>query len=176
MDREWTLTLLLQLLLCHTGSTDLQTSCPYRCQCFTPGQVLCADERMTSLPNNISRQLIFINNAIRSINAQAFEHLTELQELDISGNPWLEHLCDCHMWYLHDWVLRNSRDIEMLDRMLCEGPNFLKKQTVVSIDRDQLVCQVSKDELPDVSAYPWMEAKLVLLTKLGTADLIMVIF
>ncbi|XP_008280264.1 carboxypeptidase N subunit 2 [Stegastes partitus] len=464
MDREWTLTLLLQLLLCHTGSTDLQTSCPYRCQCFTPGQVLCADERMTSLPNNISRQvkdliimtsavaylfpntleespqlnkLIFINNAIRSINAQAFEHLTELQELDISGNPWLEHLflgtfskqenltklqlnfnrfktvlpgmfdslkqletlqmksniilglppflflnlrklrfldlsqnklseanretlsglvsleilklnhnlisnltadtfhgvpeltelhlewnkiselgdgvfsaltklrvlnlrgnllttfsdqafgfsnstltelnlkgnrlielsslssltsltdlilssnllsslpedlfrnlttlenldlsenqltllpetvfnelfsikaihlnknnlsrldaklfedqmliqqlylsdnrletlplglldpfviqhtvrlhgnpwrCDCHMWYLHDWVLRNSRDIEMLDRMLCEGPNFLKKQTVVSIDRDQLVCQVSKDELPDVSA------------------------
>lgn len=464
MDKEWALALILQLLLCHKGSTDLQTSCPYKCQCFTPAQVLCADERMTALPSNMSRQvkeliimtsavaylfphtleespqltkLIFLNNALRSIHSQAFENLTELQELDISGNPWLEHLflgtfskqrnltklqlnfnrfkavlpgmfdslkqletlqmksniisdlpqflflnlhklrtldlsqnklkevdmetfsglgkleilklnhnlisnltsdtfhnvselkelhlewnkishlrdgifsaltelkvlnlrgnllttfsdqvfgfsnltllelnlkdnrltelsslsrltsltnlilssnllsnlpedifrnvtvlenldlsenqltllpetifndlfsikaihlhnnnlskvdaklfedqvfiqqlylsnnqlenlplglldpfaiqhtvrlhgnpwkCDCHMWYLHDWVLRNSQDVEMLDRILCESPSFLKKQTVVSIDRDQLVCQVSKDEALDLSA------------------------
>lgn len=119
MDKEWALALILQLLLCHKGSTDLQTSCPYKCQCFTPAQVLCADERMTALPSNMSRQvkeliimtsavaylfphtleespqltkLIFLNNALRSIHSQAFENLTELQELDISGNPWLEHL------------------------------------------------------------------------------------
>uniref|UniRef100_A0A8C2XCY7 LRRCT domain-containing protein n=1 Tax=Cyclopterus lumpus TaxID=8103 RepID=A0A8C2XCY7_CYCLU len=96
-----------------------QTSCPYRCHCFTSVQILCSDERMISLPRNMSRQvkdfilvnsavsylfsptleespqltkLIFLSNALRSVHAQAFEHLTELQELEISGNPWLEHL------------------------------------------------------------------------------------
>eukprot|EP00064_Thunnus_orientalis_P008783 superscaffoldBa00001070_g8806 len=358
MDKELRLTLLLLLLLCHKGNTESQYSCPYRCQCFTPVQVLCADERMTSLPSNMSKQvkdfiimtsavaylfphtleespqlnkLIFLNNALRSIHAQAFEPLTELQELEISGNPWLEHLfvgtfskqgnltklllnynrfetvlhgmfdslknlqtlqmkgnilsnlptflflnlhnlrildlsqnkleevkretfsglvrleilkinnnlirnissntfdnisqlielnlegnkiseladnifsvltklrvlnlrgnrlttfsdkvfgfeasnlkelnlkgnrltqltvrlhgnpwkCDCHLWYLHDWVLKNSQDVEMLDRMLCESPGFLRKRTVISIDKDQLVCQVSKDEMSDLSS------------------------
>lgn len=119
MDKELCLTLLLLLLLRHEGNTESQNSCPYRCQCFTPVQVLCADERMTSLPRNMSGQvkefiimtsavaylfqhtledspqlnkLIFLNNALRSVHSQAFELLTELQELEISGNPWLEHL------------------------------------------------------------------------------------
>ncbi|XP_044076329.1 carboxypeptidase N subunit 2 [Siniperca chuatsi] len=119
MDKELGLILLLVLLLCHKGNTESQTSCPYKCHCFTPVQVLCADEQMASLPRNMSKQvkefiimtsalmylfphtletspqltkLIFLNNALRSINSQAFEHLAELQELEISGNPWLEHL------------------------------------------------------------------------------------
>ncbi|XP_040910776.1 carboxypeptidase N subunit 2 [Toxotes jaculatrix] len=119
MDKELGLTLLLVLLLCHKGETESQTSCPYKCQCFTSVQVLCADERMISLPSNMSKQvkdvivmtsgvaylfshtlgespqltkLIFLNNALRSIHCQAFERLTELQELEISGNPGLEHL------------------------------------------------------------------------------------
>ncbi|KAM7400987.1 hypothetical protein PAMA_005268 [Pampus argenteus] len=119
MDKELSLTLLLLLLLCHKGNTESQHSCPYKCQCFTAVQVLCADERMTSLPSNMSKQvkdfiimtssvaylfpqsleaspqlnkLVFLNNALRSIHSQVFEPLTELQELEISGNPWLEHL------------------------------------------------------------------------------------
>lgn len=119
MEKDLRLTLVLVLLLCHSGQSELQTVCPYKCQCFTPGQVLCADERMASLPRNMSRQvkdfiimtssvaylfphtleespqltkLIFLNNALRSVHAQALEHLTELQELEISGNPWLEQL------------------------------------------------------------------------------------
>uniref|UniRef100_A0A665TV50 LRRCT domain-containing protein n=1 Tax=Echeneis naucrates TaxID=173247 RepID=A0A665TV50_ECHNA len=117
MDKESGLTLFLVLLLCHKGNTLSQTSCPYKCQCFTPVQVLCADERMISLPTNISKQvkdfivmtsglaylfpntleespqltkLVFLNNALRSIHSQAFKHLTELQELEISGNPTLD--------------------------------------------------------------------------------------
>ncbi|XP_034411347.1 carboxypeptidase N subunit 2-like [Cyclopterus lumpus] len=119
MDKELGLILFLALLLCHRGNTQSQTSCPYRCHCFTSVQILCSDERMISLPRNMSRQvkdfilvnsavsylfsptleespqltkLIFLSNALRSVHAQAFEHLTELQELEISGNPWLEHL------------------------------------------------------------------------------------
>lgn len=119
MDKELGVTLLLVLLLCHEGNTELQSSCPYRCQCFTPVQVLCADERMTYLPSNMSKQvtdfivmtsavahlyprtleespqlskLVFLNNVLRSVHSQAFQNLTELRELEISGNPWLEHL------------------------------------------------------------------------------------
>ncbi|XP_018532716.1 carboxypeptidase N subunit 2 [Lates calcarifer] len=119
MGKDLSLTLFLVLLLCHEGNTESQTSCPYRCQCFTPAQVLCAEEWMTSLPRNMSKQvkdfivmtsavaylfahtlqespqltkLVFLNNALRSVHAQAFEDLTELQELEISGNPLLDHL------------------------------------------------------------------------------------
>lgn len=113
------LILFLVLLLCHEANTDSHTSCPYRCQCFTPAQVLCVDGGISSLPRNMSKQvkhfivmtspvsylfihtleespqltkLIFLDNALRSIHSQAFEHLTELQELEISGNPLLDHL------------------------------------------------------------------------------------
>ncbi|XP_014902683.1 carboxypeptidase N subunit 2 [Poecilia latipinna] len=114
MDRQLGQTLLV-LLLCRIGNS----TCPYKCQCFTELQVLCADERMSSLPRDISRQvreviimtsslaylfsnslmespqltkLIFLNNALKSIHLTAFEHLTELQELELSGNPNLDHL------------------------------------------------------------------------------------
>ncbi|KAM4605092.1 uncharacterized protein ACJ7VT_017383 [Polymixia lowei] len=119
MDRELGITLCLVLLLCYQGNTMSQAPCPDRCQCFSQTQVLCSDERMTSLPQNISRKvkdfivmttslaylfptslqespqlskLIFVNNGLRDINARAFDNLTELQELEISGNPWLERL------------------------------------------------------------------------------------
>lgn len=119
MDKQLLLTVFLLLLLCHKGDTESQKLCPYKCQCFTTAQVLCADERMTTLPSNMSKQvkdliimtssvaylfphtfedspqlnkLIFLNNGFRSVHSQAFEALTELQELEISGNPWLEHL------------------------------------------------------------------------------------
>ncbi|XP_076601159.1 uncharacterized protein LOC143329235 [Chaetodon auriga] len=119
MDKELGLILFLMLCLCHKGNTHSQTSCPYKCHCFTPVQVLCGDGGMSSLPRDISTKvkdfiimssdlgylfsrtlgespqltkLVFINNALRSIHCQSFEHLTELQELEISGNPWLEHL------------------------------------------------------------------------------------
>lgn len=119
MVKELGLALLLVLLLCHRVSNDWQNICPYRCQCFTQVQVLCVEERMSHLPVNISKdvkeviimtssvsylfahtlhdspqltKLIFLNNALRSVHAGAFEHMTELQELEISGNPWLDHL------------------------------------------------------------------------------------
>ncbi|XP_026229488.1 LRR and PCC domain-containing protein [Anabas testudineus] len=118
MAKELGLTLLLVLLLCH-DNTESQTVCPYKCQCFTPAQVLCADDRMAYVPSDTSKEvkdfimmtsplaylfphiladspqltkLVFLNNVLRSIHAQAFVNLTQLQELEISGNPMLDHL------------------------------------------------------------------------------------
>lgn len=121
MDKDLGLTVFLMLLFCHKCNTEAQqrTVCPYRCQCFTPAQVLCADERMAYLPNDMSMQvkdfimmtssltylfphtlayipqlskLVFLNNMLRSVHAEAFVNLTQLQELEISGNPLLDNL------------------------------------------------------------------------------------
>ncbi|XP_019733522.1 carboxypeptidase N subunit 2-like [Hippocampus comes] len=119
MDRRLRPTVFMLLLLCPKGAILSHFNCPSRCQCFTPAQVLCADEHMTSVPKNISREakeviimtsavqylfptafdespqlhkLIFLNNPLQSIHSRAFQNLSALQELEISGNPWLEHL------------------------------------------------------------------------------------
>uniref|UniRef100_UPI0037E95B5A carboxypeptidase N subunit 2 n=1 Tax=Semicossyphus pulcher TaxID=241346 RepID=UPI0037E95B5A len=138
-----------------------------------------SENQLASLPETIFRDLFAIKtihlnkNSLRKVEANLFEDQLLIQQLYLSdnrletvplglldpfimqftvrlhGNPWK---CDCHMFYLHDWVLKNSLDIEMLDRMLCESPGFLRRLTVASIDKDQLVCQVSKDEMPDLSS------------------------
>lgn len=119
MSKPSLISLLLLLLALDWSTSQSDSTCPYRCQCFSPAQVLCADHGMSSLPRNMSRhvrefilmttsmtylfanslddspqlsKVVFLNNAIRSIHAHTFQHLTQLQELEISGNPGLEHL------------------------------------------------------------------------------------
>lgn len=94
------------------------------------------------------QQLYLSDNQLKTLPQGLFDPFADQYTVRLHGNPWK---CDCHMWYLHDWVLRTSQDIEMLDRMLCESPGFLRRQPVVSIDKDQLVCPVSKDVMPDLS-------------------------
>ncbi|XP_041804884.1 carboxypeptidase N subunit 2 [Chelmon rostratus] len=137
-----------------------------------------SENQLTSLPEMIFRNLFSIKaihlnkNNLSRVDANLFEDQVLIQQLYLSdnqletlplglldtfaiqhtvrlhGNPWK---CDCHMWYLHDWVLRNSQDIEMLDRMLCESPDFLRRRPVASIDKDQLVCRLSQGEMSDRS-------------------------
>lgn len=94
------------------------------------------------------QQLYLSDNHLETLPAGLFDPFAMQHTVRLHGNPWK---CDCHMWYLHDWVLRNSRDIEMLDMMLCEGPSFLRRRPVVSIDKDLLVCRPARDEIPDLS-------------------------
>lgn len=137
-----------------------------------------SENQLTSLPEMIFNDLLSLTvihlnkNNLSKVDPKLFEDQELMQQLYLSdnqletlplglldpfaiqhtvrlhGNPWK---CDCHMWYLHDWVLRNSQDIEMLDRMLCESPSFLRRRPVVSIDKDQLVCRLASDEMPDLS-------------------------
>uniref|UniRef100_H2RU59 LRRCT domain-containing protein n=1 Tax=Takifugu rubripes TaxID=31033 RepID=H2RU59_TAKRU len=86
-------------------------------------------------------QLYLSDNKLETLPAGVFDPFIIQITVRLHGNPWR---CDCHMWNLHEWVLRNSQDIEMLDRMLCESPGFLRRRPVASIQRDQLVCSLSK--------------------------------
>ncbi|XP_020505244.2 carboxypeptidase N subunit 2 [Labrus bergylta] len=136
-----------------------------------------SENQLNSLPGTIFRDLFSIKtihlnkNNLSKVEANLFEDQLLMQKIYLSdnqletiplglldplimqhtvrfhGNPWK---CDCHLFYLHDWVLKNSLDIEMLDRVLCHGPRFYRGRTVASMDRDQLVCQVSEDEMPDM--------------------------
>nr|XP_046265303.1 carboxypeptidase N subunit 2 [Scatophagus argus] len=94
------------------------------------------------------QQLYLSDNQLETLPVGLLDHFAIQHTVRLHGNPWK---CDCHMWYLHDWVVSNSQDIEMLDRMLCESPGFLRRRPVASIDKDQLVCQLSKDEMVDLS-------------------------
>nr|XP_043894059.1 carboxypeptidase N subunit 2 isoform X2 [Solea senegalensis] len=94
------------------------------------------------------QQLYLSNNQLETLPIGVFDPFVIQHTVRIHGNPWK---CDCHMWYLHDWVLRNSQDIEMLDSVLCESPGFLRRRTVVSIDKNQLVCTVSIEKIPNHS-------------------------
>uniref|UniRef100_A0A3P9HEC5 LRRCT domain-containing protein n=1 Tax=Oryzias latipes TaxID=8090 RepID=A0A3P9HEC5_ORYLA len=51
----------------------------------------------------------------------SFNQLT----MRLHGNPWK---CDCHLWYLHDQLLNSSRKVEMLNRIQCESPQFLRNR------------------------------------------------
>ncbi|KAK0154592.1 Carboxypeptidase N subunit 2 [Merluccius polli] len=121
MTGHVSIALCLMLLSSQTRSAGAEPlhRCPINCQCFSANRVLCSDQRMSSLPENLSGEirevivmttsvaylspntfqgspqltkLVFLKNAIREVHAKAFRNLTRLEELDLSGNPWLEHL------------------------------------------------------------------------------------
>lgn len=93
------------------------------------------------------QQLYLSDNQLETLPLGLLDPFVIQYTVRLHGNPWK---CDCHMSYLHDWMLENSRDIEMLDRMLCASPDYLRRRPVVSIEKDQLVCPVSKDDMPDL--------------------------
>lgn len=88
------------------------------------------------------QQLYLSDNRLETLPTGLFDPFAIQHTVRLHGNPWR---CDCNMWYLHDWVLRNIQDVEMLDRMLCESPLFLRRRPVASIDKEQLVCRLSKE-------------------------------
>ncbi|KAM3604026.1 uncharacterized protein V6R79_005479 [Siganus canaliculatus] len=137
-----------------------------------------SENQLSSLPETIFTELLSIqvihlnSNNLSRLEAKLFRDQELIQKLSLSdnrletlpagllepfaiqhtvrlhGNPWR---CDCHLWYLHDWALRNSQSVEMLEKMLCESPGFLRKRPVLSVDRDQLLCPLSRDEMQDLS-------------------------
>ncbi|XP_076972492.1 platelet glycoprotein IX [Tamandua tetradactyla] len=97
--------------------------CPVPCTCQnleTMGLwVDCRGRGLTALPAlpGRTRYLLLANNSLHSVSPGAFDHLPQLQSLDVTQNPW--H-CDCSLTYLRLWL--EDRAPEALQLVLCASP------------------------------------------------------
>lgn len=107
--------LLLLLQLCQNAVLSINsTSCPPPCQCFSATTIICSEPLMKTLPVDIPSQvtalivlasglkritilehlgnltkLVFLSNPVQNVSCDAFKGLTSLEELEISGSPFL---------------------------------------------------------------------------------------
>ncbi|KAF5922684.1 hypothetical protein HPG69_008058 [Diceros bicornis minor] len=78
-------------------------------------------------------------NAIRSVQFDAFVKMKNLKELHISSDSFL---CDCQLKWLPPWVL--SRMLQTFVTATCAHPESLKGQSIFSVPPESFVC----DDLP----------------------------
>ncbi|XP_020789331.1 vasorin-like [Boleophthalmus pectinirostris] len=80
---------LLLLLLCVRA---LSSDCPENCSCPSPDSVFCFTRRSSTVPPvpSSTEQLYIFNNGISTLSAEDFQHLGQLQMLDLSQNQLSE--------------------------------------------------------------------------------------
>ncbi|KAB1263886.1 Leucine-rich repeats and immunoglobulin-like domains protein 1 [Camelus dromedarius] len=78
-------------------------------------------------------------NAIRSVQFDAFVKMKNLKELHISSDSFL---CDCQLKWLPPWLL--GRMLQGFVTATCAHPESLKGQSIFSVPPDSFVC----DDLP----------------------------
>ncbi|XP_036593388.1 platelet glycoprotein IX [Trichosurus vulpecula] len=98
-------------------------ACPVPCDCQaleTFGLVIdCSNRGLTTVPAlpSTTRHLYLQNNNLSSIPAGTFDHLSYVNRIDVTGNPW--H-CDCSILYLNLWLEDHAEDILHVTR--CASP------------------------------------------------------
>ncbi|XP_040102542.1 leucine-rich repeats and immunoglobulin-like domains protein 1 isoform X3 [Oryx dammah] len=78
-------------------------------------------------------------NAIRSVQFDAFVKMRNLKELHISSDSFL---CDCQLKWLPPWLL--GRTLQGFVTATCAHPEALKGQSIFSVPPESFVC----DDLP----------------------------
>ena len=111
-------------LLLLWAATEASEDCPAACACHTLDtmglQVDCRGRGLEVLPAlpAPTRELLLTNNSLQSVPPGAFDHLPQLQVLDLAENPWR---CDCGLVYLRLWL--EDRAPQQLLRLRCAGPD-----------------------------------------------------
>ncbi|NP_001087568.1 glycoprotein IX platelet L homeolog precursor [Xenopus laevis] len=125
------------LAMCISGSVG---QCPHSCICtaieWKGLTVNCSFRQLTEvppLPYNTIR-LFLQNNSLTRVSAGTLDRLLNLQEVDISHNPWS---CDCDIWYLKVWLesqtlVRNSPHVQ------CSAPPSLSRTPLYHLSGNQL--------------------------------------
>lgn len=74
-------------------------------------------------------------NAIRSVQFDAFVKMKNLKELRISSDSFL---CDCQLKWLPPWLL--GRMLQAFVTATCAHPESLKGQSIFSVPSESFVC------------------------------------
>lgn len=157
-------------LLLVWAAAEASEGCPAACACRaldTMGlQVDCRGRGLETLPAlpAPTRQLLLTNNSLRSVPPGAFDHLPQLQALDLEHNPWR---CDCDLVYLRLWL--EDRAPEQLERLRCAGPAPAAGRAPAQLSGWELgACGWSLRESWACPG-PWWDAALVVVAALGLA-------
>ncbi|XP_030062893.1 platelet glycoprotein IX [Microcaecilia unicolor] len=128
---------LVILLVLGVGQAEI---CPLSCSCKlveTKGlKVDCSSRRLKEVPvlpyNTI--KLYLQNNSLTTAPAGIFDHLLNLEVVDLSNNPW--H-CDCHILYLKLWMEDQTRSRHLAEDR-CATPASAKMRPLSQLTGNEL--------------------------------------
>ncbi|KAL2807135.1 platelet glycoprotein IX precursor [Daubentonia madagascariensis] len=156
------------LLLWATAEATKDCPAPCTCQALeTMGLLVdCSGRELMALPAlpAHTRHLLLANNSLHSVPPGAFDHLPQLQMLDVVHNPW--H-CDCSLTYLRLWL--EDHMPETLLEVHCASPNLATHRPLGQLTGYELgSCGW---QLQASWAYPgfWWDLALVAVAMLGLA-------
>ncbi|TKC33802.1 hypothetical protein EI555_006178, partial [Monodon monoceros] len=157
-------------LLLIWAAAEASENCPAACACRaldTMGLLVDCGGRglavMPALPAH-TRHLLLANNSLRSVPPGAFDHLPQLQSLDVAHNPWR---CDCGVTYLRLW-LEDRAPAELL-RVRCAGPGPASGRALGQLSGSELGSCGWILRATWADPGPWWDAALAVVAALGLA-------
>uniref|UniRef100_K7EXR0 Glycoprotein IX platelet n=1 Tax=Pelodiscus sinensis TaxID=13735 RepID=K7EXR0_PELSI len=114
--------------------------CPLPCICESLGQmkgwlVDCSSKGLTEVPALpiSTRKLYLQNNSLTTVRLGAFDSLSNLEEMNVSDNPWN---CDCHILYLKLWLEDFSES--SLANIICATPTSYERKLLSQLSGNEL--------------------------------------
>ncbi|XP_007948835.1 platelet glycoprotein IX [Orycteropus afer afer] len=144
--------------------------CPSSCTCQpleTMGLwVDCIGQGLTALPTlpAHTRHLLLTNNSLHEVPPGAFDHLPQLQTLEVTQNPW--H-CDCTLTYLRLWLEDHAP--ETLQYVVCASPSLVAARPLGQLTGYELGNCGWQLQTPWASPGTWWDVALVAVGILGLA-------
>ncbi|XP_062382348.1 carboxypeptidase N subunit 2 [Sardina pilchardus] len=173
--------------------------CPSQCQCFLKSKAICSEERMYSFPQGLSLQvreliiitsglssvsansflgspmltkLAIISNPVRAIAPLAFSGLTQLEDLEVSGNTRLEAVqlgTFDHLGNLSRLLLNNNELLKLEKGLFDHLPNLetleIRGNAFIRLP-DFLFCKLQNLQSLDVSMNKIASVEATLLSDL----------